>query len=218
MLEERDARLLPKLVAEPERRVDRSGEHGRGHCLRCVVEPHELFGRGLYVNLKRSVRRKEHYVVRCHVHFVHAFYVDVYLAAAHVHHGVVQKQIARVWRDGRELQVRLAQGRKNSREQDFRARAARALANQTDDLIYLRMHAPEAVAREDAWREVGFDVEARDLRREAWVFDRVHDIGRDGRGVHVAVNEEHLLLRAYTPDARLEAPVFEHAFERAQVV
>src|SRR5205085_9477732 len=63
MLKEREARLLPQTMPQPERRVDGCGEHGRGHSLRQIVARHKLCGADLQVNLKARVRREQHDVV-----------------------------------------------------------------------------------------------------------------------------------------------------------
>jgi hypothetical protein len=218
VLEERDARLLPEAVAEPQRRVHGRREHGRRYGLRHVVERHEIFRADLQMHLKARVRRQEHDVVGEDADLVEPLDVRADRVAAHPHDGLVQLVVARRGRDLFEADVFAPQRREDARQQHVRPGAARALPHEADDLSHLRLQTPQAVAFEQARREVGFEVEARNLGRQTRVADAPQHLWRDRGGAQVAVYEEHLLLRPNPPHPVLDAPLREHPFERGQVV
>ena len=62
LFEQRNARLVPQLMAEEIRRVGARRDHGRGQNDRGVVEPRILSRRHLQMNLERGRRRLKHHV------------------------------------------------------------------------------------------------------------------------------------------------------------
>ena len=96
MLKERKARFLPETMAEEERRIDGSREHGSSNRLCQVVERDELFRSDLIMNLETCVAGFHHHVVVRDLQFVYAFDVDVESAAAKGCDGAVQSVVARI--------------------------------------------------------------------------------------------------------------------------
>ena len=76
MLKERKARLLPQAMAEEQRRVDRSSQHGRSNQLCQVVERDERRRADLKMKLEAGVARFHHHVVVHDLKLVHALYVN----------------------------------------------------------------------------------------------------------------------------------------------
>jgi hypothetical protein len=83
--------------------------------------------------------------------------------------------------------------------------------------VELRLHAAETVAAEIEWREVGFEVEARNFGCEPRFVGVFQDFKRDRSGAEVSIDEKHFLLRSDARFAALNSAVVQHECERAQI-
>ncbi|HEX8097357.1 MAG TPA: hypothetical protein VF507_04950, partial [Pyrinomonadaceae bacterium] len=95
---------------------------------------------------------------------------------------------------------------------------ARAFTRQAEQFRQLLFHPPEAAPAEGERREIGFQVEARDLGDKPLVVHVPQDFLRNGGRPQVRVHQEHLLLGADAANPALDQAGFEHLLQGAQVV
>jgi hypothetical protein len=217
-LEEGDARLLPEPLAEEQRRADGRGEERRGDELREVVERRELVGVDLEVELEAGVRRLEHDALVARLEGVDPAQRHREAAAAEPRERVVQREITGHARHRVEREVRARERREDADEERPRAERGARARDDAEHVVEVFLHAAKEITAERARVDVGLEVEARELRREARIGRALEQLLGHTRRAALGVDEEHLLLEADAPHAALDAAALEQLLEGAQVL
>lgn len=137
---------------------------------------------------------------------------------AHRQDRVVQRAVAGVGRHVREREIAAAQRGKDAGQHDVGAESLRRLARAPDELRHLALHLGETAALERPRRDVRFEVEEGELRREPGLARALEHPQGERRGPALAVDQEHLLLGADAARGPVEATArLEHVLERANV-
>ena len=216
LLEERDARLAPQLLAEEERRVRRHRHLHAGDRLRRVPVGGERVGLDLEVQLDARARRLRRDRVGVGRQALDAADVDLEVLAARGEDLLVEQLVARVGAEGVGVEVRPVDGREDPDHHHVRADRARALLGMVQAAAHGLLELAEDPVGELARRDVDLDVELPELGLEVGIGDRLED-GRIGqRRPPVVVGEVELDLQAERAARGLEALVGQHAREDVQ--
>lgn len=118
--------------------------------------------------------------------------------------GSVERGVAGQRRHVREREVGEPEGRQDSGQYDVAAALLSGLAGGGDQVLGLLLERKQRARGQPLRGQVPLDVEPGDLRSQPRIVGPGQHLHRDRRGLHRAVDEEHLLLRTDPPYAALD--------------
>ena len=217
LLEERDARLAPQLLAEQEGRVGRHRELDAGDRLGGVPVGGELVGRGLHVELgagagglgdDRVGGRGEPLATRD---------ADRDVLAAGGEDLLGQQLVARVGAQARGVHVSLGEGRQDADHHLVGADLGGLLLGVVERAPQALLERRQPTLAQLGRREVDLDVELAELGLEVGVGDRLEHLGVLQRRVAGLVDEVELHLQPGHRVVGVEARVAQHPREHVEV-
>jgi hypothetical protein len=216
LLEERDARLAPELLAEEEGRVGGHGHLHAGDRLRGVPVRGERIGLDLAVQLDAGAGRLGGDRVGVGRQALDAADVDLQVLPARREDLLVEQRVARVGAQRARVEVLAVDRRQDPDDHHVRPGGARAVLGvveaPADRLLELGEHRRGELPR----RDVDLDVELPELGLEVGVGDGLEHRGVGQRGAAVVVGQVELDLQPERSARRLEALVGQHAREDVQ--
>ena len=209
---------MPEALLQKHGRIDCSREHGPRHGLGQVVEPRELIRRDLEVDLEAGVAGLEHHALARRLQLVDALDQRTELTTCKGAEHLVQLGVARMGRHVVEREVLFRQRGQDARQHDVSAQVLGRSASRRDAGLELFLHRQERAGGESPRRQVGLDVEGRELGREELGVQLGQHLGRHASGSPALVHQEELLLGADPLDAGLDHPGVDHPLQGLHVV
>jgi hypothetical protein len=169
------------------------------------------------VHLEAGVARLKHHRVVLDQQFVEPLDVKLVCPAPHLLHRPVEGAVARHRGHVLQPQIRFAQGRQDTGQQDLDILLRRQPAQEIEPRFELLLHRRQAAGAEGARIEVDLEIEQAELGGVMRVVNLAEEIHRHGGGMPVVIDEKQLLLGADAAHAALDHPLFDHQAEGAQI-
>ena len=168
------------------------------------------------MNLEAGVTSFEHDRVVLEVEFVGTLDLHPIHPAAHPVDGDVQGLVTLPGRHVLQTEIRFRQRGQDAGQHHLGAVLVGLGLHLAQHVVQRGVHLGKALPAEGERREIDLEVEQGDLGGELRSQVR-QDLVGNGSRPPAAVDQEHLLLGADAPHARLDAAVADHLIERAQI-
>ena len=188
------------------------------HELGEVVEPAELLGADLQVDLEARVTSLEHHIVVGDMEVVRAGKVEVIgFAAPEPAERLVEHLIAGKRGHVFEGQVREPQGRQDARQAHIHPHPPGRLGDPRHGFLQTLLGPGQQVAAQRQRFEVRLQVEAGDLGGERGIVELLQHLHRHRRRAVSVPDQEHLLLHPDAIDVLFDPPRLDHGVQLPQV-